>query len=108
MMRRRASRACRAASRSNVSSVLPSSTTMISYGRANAVSVSVNSRYRSSTLGDSFLTGMTTDSSGALRNLLLIVLPVRQEEDLGAFLRDYVAAVAKVARRDEPPDDLAL
>src|SRR5215467_8811359 len=56
---------------------------------------------------DSFLTGMTIDSSGALRNLSLVALAVRQEQDFRPFLGDHVAAVAEIARGHEPPDDLA-
>src|SRR5947208_8797736 len=76
--RSRVSVACSRARRSKLSSVLPSSTTMISYGRPQADSVCVSSRWSSLSAGASFRTGMTTLSSGDIVVIIrdLSVLPV--------------------------------
>src|SRR5512139_3107362 len=64
--RTRASRAWTAARRSKLSSVLPSSTNRISYGRPVPWSAAVSSSTSCAMFGDSFRIGMTTDSSGVM------------------------------------------
>src|SRR5579863_9854061 len=63
--RTRRSVTCHSRRRANVSSVLPSSTRMSSYGRPQALSASVNSLLSGPTFSPSLKTGMTTERSGA-------------------------------------------
>src|SRR5450759_2799417 len=126
--RSRGSAACRRARISNPSSVLPSSMMMISYERPQAPSVSVSSRWSSTSAGASFLIGMTTLRSGfigAVANDTLSVLSgplfapeqVRREaseqntyhrqRDHGAVLVHVGRGAVAVADRQQPERQVA-
>ena len=72
MTRRCGSIACSRARIWKLSSVLPSSTISNSYGRPHAVSVSVSSRWSSTSDSASLRIGMTTLISGAMRVRVMI------------------------------------